>query len=91
MSPKVTSQTEIAGEIQLQDAADFVPLAHVVGHDKQYRGQRCQRNVAGQRRGNKQNHQQRSRMNHACNRRPRAGADIRRRARNGAGGGNAAE
>ena len=45
------------GEAELQDAADLAPLAHVVGHDKQHGGQRGQRNVAGQRRGNEQDGQ----------------------------------
>ncbi len=42
------------GEVQSQNRADLVPLAHVVSHDKEHSGQRGERDVAGQRRGDQQ-------------------------------------
>ena len=43
------------GEVQFKDAADFLPLAHVVSHDKQDGGQGGERNIGGQGRGYEQN------------------------------------
>ena len=71
--------------------ADFVPLAHVVGNDKEHGGQRGERNVAGQRRGDQKNGEQRERVDDAGDRRARAGADVGGGAGDGAGGGNSAE
>ncbi len=87
----MTSQTADGREIQLQDAADLAPLAHVVSHDEEYGGECGQRNIAGQRRGDEQDDEQRERMDHAGDRRARAGTDIGCGAGDGAGGGNAAE
>jgi hypothetical protein len=53
--------------------------------------QQCsQRNEAGERRRNEQNYQQRQRVNDTGDGRLCAGADVGRRAGNGAGGGNPA-
>ena len=76
---------------QPNNCADLSPLAHVVGNDEQHGRQCRQRNKSGQGRRDQQNRQQRQRMDHPRDRGLGAGADIRRRARDGAGRGYAAE
>ena len=87
----MTSQTADGREAELQDSADFAPLAHVVGNDKEHGRKRRKRNIAGKWRGDEQNAKQRERVNHAGDRRARAGANVGRGTGDGAGGGNAAE
>ena len=79
------------GEVQAQDSTDLVPLAHVVSHDKEYRSQRSERDVTGQRRRNHENAEQCERMNHAGDGGARASPNVGGSARDGARGGNAAE
>ena len=79
------------GEVEAEDGADFVPLAHVVGDDKEDGGERGERNVAGQRRGDEQDAEQREGVDDAGDGRARAGANVGGGAGDGAGGGNAAE
>ena len=63
VSENVAAQTAMSAFGEPQDAAYLSPLAHVVGHDEQNRGQRRQRNEAGQRRRDEQDDQQRQRVN----------------------------
>ena len=91
VSAKVTSQTEMAAEVEAEDAADLAPLAHVVGDDEEHGGEGGERDIAGERRGDKQDAEQREGVDHAGDRRARAGADVGGGAGDGAGGGDAAE
>ena len=72
-------------------AREIVPFAHVQRHVHQHGAQRGQRDEFRQRRGDENDDQQRDRVNDARHRRARAALHIRGRARDGAGGRDAAE
>ena len=87
----MTSQTEMAVEVEAEDGADLVPLAHVVGDDKEHGGEGGEGDVAGQGRGDEQDAEQGEGVDDAGDGGARAGADVGGGAGDGAGGGDAAE
>ena len=91
VSKKVSSSTSRSPHRRRQRVAEVLVLAHVPGHDQQHRGQRGQRHVAHQRRQQQHEQQQEHRVQHARDRRTRAGAHVGRGARDRAGRGQAAE
>ena len=72
---KVTSQTPMVGPRHLQELRDLPPLAHVVGHHQQDRGQDGERDVPGERGGEQQDGEQGQGVDHPGHRRlaPRTG------------------
>jgi len=76
---------------EAEDLWNLVPLAHVVADDHEDGGEDGERNEAGQRGSEEQDCEDGKRMHHSRNGSLRAGANIGGGARDGAGGGKAAE
>ena len=76
---------------QFQQLRNLAPLSHVVGDDHQDSCERRHGYVAHEWRGEKKNAEQRERVDHAGDRRLRAGADAGGGASDGAGGGKSSE
>ena len=74
-----------------QQAHHVRGVGHVPGHEEQDGGERGQRHVRRQRREQQDHQQQEQRVHHARDRTGRAVADVGGGARDGAGGGEAAE
>ena len=90
-SRKVTSSTSASPREARTQRGEGVSLHHVPGDHRQHAGQRRERDVAGERRGQQHEEKQEQRMQHAGDRAVRAGAHIGGGAGDGAGDADAAE
>ena len=79
------------GGVEAEDAADFVPLAHVPGDDEEDGGESGEGDVAGQGRSDDEDGEEGDGVDHAGEGGACAGADVGGGAGDGSGGGDAAE
>src|SRR5271169_497964 len=76
---------------EFQQLWNLAPLAHVVGDDHENSGEHGQRHVTHHWRGEEKDAEQSESVNHTCDRRLSAGADVGGGAGDGAGGGESAK